>query len=326
MNLPYSLRLLCLCLASFFLVHVTLGLAAWLAAPAAIRLAGTMRPRVAARFLFLLRVLPALLAAIVVLALGVPSYLWLEPQVTEESVSLACCAEALLGAAIWCISIARVLHAIIRSSRYARQCKRIGREISPEGEAVPTSVLEVEAPVIALVGVFRPRVLVSRTVLNALTPGQLDAALGHENAHRKSRDNLKRFILLLAPEVFPLTPGFGVLERAWARFSEWAADEEATCGDAHLSLLLAAALIRVARIGASQQPLVFMTHLIPRDGDLYRRVDRLLRRQVVAPALLWRRGALVSGVAVILTAALTGAMQWPAILRAAHEILERLVG
>jgi Zn-dependent protease with chaperone function len=326
MSLPYSLRLFCLSLASFFLVHAALGLAAWLAAPAAIRLAETMRPRMAARFLFFLRVLPAMLAAIVVLGLGVPSYIWLEPQATEESVSLACCTAALLGAMIWCISIARVLHAVIRSSRYAQQCKRVGREISREGVGVPTSVLEVEAPVIALAGVFRPRVLVSRRVLNVLSSGQLDAALRHENAHQISRDNLKRFVFLLAPGIFPLTRSLAALERAWARFSEWAADDEATSGDARLSLQLAAALIRVARMGAAPQPSVALTQLIAGGRDLSTRVDRLLRREVAVPMPLWRRSTLLGGAGVIVTAAVAGAMQWSAILRAAHQILERLVG
>lgn len=325
MTLPYALRLLCLSLASFFLVHAALGLAAWLAAPTAIRLAEMMRPRRAAWFLFMLRVLPALLAAIMVLGLGVPSYLWLEPRATEESVSLTCCAASLLGAAIWCISIVRVLHATVRTCRYARQCKRIGRDIYREGVAVPTSILEVETPVISLAGVFRPRVLVSRSVLSVLSPGQLDAALRHENAHRISRDNLKRFVILLAPEIFPLTRSLTALECAWARFSEWAADEEATCGDTRLSLLLAAALVRVARLGAGPQPSISLTHLISGDRDLSTRVDRLLRPEVAVPMSLWRRSALLGGAAVIVTVAVAGAIQWSAILRAAHEILERLV-
>jgi bla regulator protein blaR1 len=326
MNLAYSLRLLCLCLASFFLMQAALGMAAWLAARSAIRLAEKMKARAAARFLFFLRLLPTVLAAIIVLGLGVPSYVWLEPRTTEESVSLACCAAALLGAAVWCVSIARVLRAAFRSRRYARQCKGIGQEIVREGAFAPTSVLEVQAPVIALAGVIRPRVLVSRSVLNVLSPGQLDAALRHENAHQISRDNLKRFAFLLAPGIFPLTRGLGALERAWARFSEWAADDEATCGDTRVSLMLAAALVRVARLGAAPQPSVALSPLIAGDRDLSARVDRLLRGEAAAPAPLWRRSALLSGAAVLVTAVIVAAAQWPAVLRAAHEILERLIG
>lgn len=326
MILPYSLRLLCLCLASFFLLHAALGLATWLASPAAINLAEKMRARPAARLLFFLRVFPALLAAIIVLGLGVPSYMWLEPRATQESVGWACCAAALLGGAIWSISIGRVLHAALRSSRYASQCKRIGREMPREGASVPTSVLDVDAPVIALAGVFRPRVLVSRSIMDMLSPAQLDAALRHENAHRNSRDNLKRFVFLLAPGIFPLTRSLGALERSWARFSEWAADDEATSGDSRLSLLLAAALVRVARMGAAPQPSFSLTPLIAGDRDLSTRVGRLLRGNAAEPAPVWRQSAILSGASVAVTLLFAGATQWPAILRAAHEILERLVG
>jgi len=326
MNLPYLLRLVCLCLASFFLIHAVLGLAAWLVAPAAIRLAETLKPRAAARFLLFLRVLPAMLAAIVVLGLGVPSYLWLEPRATAESASLACCAAALLGAAIWCVSVARVLHASFRSSRHARQCVQAGHEIRLADAALPTSVLEIETPVIALAGMFRPRVLVSRSVLSALTPGQLEAALRHENAHRMSRDNLKRFVFLLAPGFFPLTGSLASLERAWARFTEWAADDQATQDDPRLSLLLAAALVRVARMGAAPQPSIAMTHLIAGDRDLSTRVDRLLRGAATSEPSRWHMGTLLGGVILIVTAVLVGVTQWPAILHAAHEVLERLVG
>jgi hypothetical protein len=326
MILPYSLRLLCLCLASFFLIHAALGLAAWLAVPAAIRLAETRSPRSAARLLFFLRVLPALLAAAVVLGLGVPSYLWLEPEATQESVSLACCAACLLGAAIWCISIARVIDGAVRSSRYARQCERVGREIPREGATVRTSVLEVETPVIAIAGVFRPRVLVSRSVMSALSTEELEAALRHEDAHRASRDNLKRFMLLLAPGIFPLARSSQALERAWARFSEWAADDEATRGDRRISLLLAAALVRVARMGAAPQRSVSLTPLIAGDRDLSMRVDRLLRGQVAAPAPVGCWNLVLGGVSLVATVLVAGAMQWTAVLRAAHEILERLTG
>ena len=322
MILPYSLKLFCLCLASFFLVHGVLGLAVWLAAPAAIRLAETMRARMAARFLLFLRVLPMLLAGVVVLGVGVPSYMWLEPQTTGESVGLACFAAALLGLAIWCISIARASRLILRSSHYMRQCKRIGQEISIEGASVRTSRLELDAPVIALAGVFRPMVWVSRSVIDVLSAEQLDAALRHENAHRVSRDNLKRLLFRLAPDIFPLTLGLGSFERAWARFSEWAADDEATRGDARLSLSLAGALVRVARLGAAPPRSVSWTPLIA--GDLSARVDRLLRKTAATPAPVWRGSALL-GVATIVTVFTATMMQWPVILRAAHEILERLV-
>lgn len=65
MILPYSVKLFCLCLASFFLLHAALGLAVWLVAPVAIRLMEKMQARMAARFLLFLRLLPILVAGVV---------------------------------------------------------------------------------------------------------------------------------------------------------------------------------------------------------------------------------------------------------------------
>ncbi|MGA7622808.1 MAG: hypothetical protein WCA91_04455 [Candidatus Acidiferrales bacterium] len=322
MILPYFVKLFCLCLASFFLLHAALGLAVWLVAPVAIRLVEKMQARMAARFLLFLRLLPILAAGVVVLGVGVPSYMWLEPRTTGESVGLACFAAALLGLASWCVSIARALRLALRSSHYMRRCERIGREISVGGASIRTSLLDLDAPVIALAGVFRPKVWVSRSVIDALSAEQLEAALRHENAHRVSRDNLKRLLFRLAPDIFPLTLRLGTLERAWARFSEWAADDETTCGDARLSLVLAAALVRVARLGAAPPQAVSWTPLIA--GDLSTRVDRLLGKKVGTSTPAWRGGALL-GMPTILTVFAATVMHWAVILRAAHEILERLV-
>ena len=104
MIVTYLSRLFCLCFASFFLVHIALGLAARLAAPAAIRFAERMRPGRAVRFLLALRMAPVSLALFAVLALCLPSYLWLEPESTGERVGLACFGMALLGASVWSIS------------------------------------------------------------------------------------------------------------------------------------------------------------------------------------------------------------------------------
>ena len=326
MILPYFLRLFCLCLTSFLLIHSAMGLAVWLAAPSAIRKAEAMRPRVAARFLLFLRALPALLAAFVVLVLGVPSYMWLEPKATQETVSVACCVAALIGTSVWCLSIARAARAALRSGRYARQCQLVGREIFSESRSSAVTLLEVEAPVVALAGVLRPRILISRSVLRVLTPDQLDAALRHENAHRTSCDNLKRFLILLAPEIFPLSCGMAALECAWARFSEWAADDEATGGDERESLFLAAALINVARLGTAPQPSLAIAPLIAGDLGLSTRVDRLLQGNAQSTASLWQRTGILGCALTLLAVALASAMEWPAILRTAHLLLERLVG
>ena len=94
MILLYLPRLACLCLATFFLVHLALGVAAWFLAPAAMRMARRLGAGAAARLLLTLRLFPATASGLVVAGVCVPSYLWLEPRAAAEEVSLAAIAAA----------------------------------------------------------------------------------------------------------------------------------------------------------------------------------------------------------------------------------------
>ena len=325
MTFPYSLRLLCICLASFFLVHLAAGLVVSLAAPAAVRLAEKVRARRAAGLLLALRLLPVCLAAFVVAGLCVPSYLWLEPEATAEEVGLACLAAASLGAAVWGISIARGLRAVARSRRYFRRCRSIGCHISLPGEPSPAWVVEGSAPLLALTGIAHPRVVISRPVVVALSAEQLAVAVRHERAHRAAHDNLKRLLVLLAPGLLPFGAGFGALERAWAKAVEWAADDRAVAGDSRRSLALASALVQLVRMGGAEQPPVLAAPLLSGGQDLRARVDRLLRLAPRAETPDGRTPMLVASVTLVLAGALAAAMVQPATLYSVHGVLERLV-
>jgi hypothetical protein len=326
MIFSYLLRLLCLCFASFFLVHTALSFIIWFIARPVIRLAERIRPRSATSFLFTLRMIPAALSLFVVLGLCVPSYLWLEPESVAERIGFACFASALLGIAIWTIAIARSLYAATKSLRYARQCQQAGRETCITGEMPPIIVVEKETPLLALAGVIHPRLMISRGVISALSTEQLAAALRHESAHRISRDNLKRLLLLLAPDVLPFSRAFASLDRGWARLSEWAADDHAAGGDSRRALSLAGALVRVARMGAAPRAAVLFTSLIDDDRDLSIRVDRLLHAEPAQENPLGRvMRAIVGGAALVVTGCLATAMLWPSTLSSVHQLLEHLV-
>src|SRR5436305_1698383 len=96
----YFARLICLSLAAFFAVHLVTGLAIWRATPIAVRAAGRLRPRLAARILLVLRFVPLTSGLFVVTALCVPSYLQLEPGDGVEAVGWAGVAAAVLALAV----------------------------------------------------------------------------------------------------------------------------------------------------------------------------------------------------------------------------------
>ncbi len=323
MMAPYLLRLLCLCLAAFFAIHAGAGVMVAAAGAAAVRAARRMRPRSAGRFLLALRLFPAALALFVVAGLCVPSYLWLEPETSAEEVGAGCLTAAILAAALWTISTARGVRAAARSARHARECERLSRLSALPGFCLPVRILDSPAPVLALMGIFRSRVVISKPVMHALSEGQLAAALRHEEAHRGSRDNLKRLLLLLAPGLLPGFHGFDAIERGWARFTEWAADDEAVAGDAHMSLSLAAALVCMARLGGNPPPSPLTASFLGDSSEISARVDRLLSPAPAAPVR--RRTSMAAAAAVALAAGCAATMLHPATLASAHRILEQMI-
>jgi Zn-dependent protease with chaperone function len=313
MILPYATRLVCLCLASFFLVHAAFALAARCLAPATLRLAEGLRARSAARLLLALRLFPAAIALAAVAGLCVPSYLSLEEEGGAEFVAFTCLTAAIFGAAVWMVSWARSLRAVVRSHRYVRQCRRSGSVWIADGTA----------PFLGIAGIFRPKLIVSRSVADALSGEQLAAAIRHERAHQSSADNLKRLLLLLAPDPLPFLRGSSGVERAWLRFTEWAADDWAVRQDSACSLSLAEALVRVARLGAAAPASPLMSHFVAASVDISLRVERLLSPAVESETRQSVRVALC-GLLVALPA-VAFPMTQTSTLRTVHSLLERLM-
>ncbi len=325
MSLTYTWRLLCLCCATFFVLHLALAMATRLSAGTAVRMAARMKPSSAARLLFFLRIAPMALTLFALLAFCIPSYLWLEPQAAGEKVGFVCVLMAGLGSAIWVLSVTRVFSAVRGTVQYLQQCERHGRQIEVPGEPSPALLLADETPVLAVAGVVHPRLVISERVMSGLNLEQRDAALRHERAHRTSRDNIKRFLILLSPDMLPFFRTFTTLEHSWAKFTEWAADDQAVEGDSHRALWLASALVAVARMGSKPTLSYLFSSLVHNDRELTERVDRLLRPQpnsgkpaeVLVP-FLTSAGALLSGAIALV-------MLWPGTLTLVHRALERLV-
>jgi Zn-dependent protease with chaperone function len=322
MSFSYSVRLVCLCLASFFLVHSVLAALTYAMAPAAGRIAHRLRPRNASRLLFVVRIFPFAVSLLIVLSFCIPSYLWLEPEAETEKVGRACLLAAAAGALLFAASLMRATRALARSMRYLRSCRLAGQEQPLDGHSRPVLVLESDRPIMALSGIFRPQVLVSRGILRTLSRAQLEAAIGHEAAHKKSRDNLKHLLVLLAPGIVPGIGGFAALERAWFRFTECAADDEAVQGDSRRALSLAEALVRVAQMGLTPPAPALAGPLMSDEYELPLRVERLLRMEPFQPSLPQKH---FPTAASLLALCLGAAAVFPTILSAVHNALEQLV-
>jgi Zn-dependent protease with chaperone function len=305
MMLPYSVRLVCLCLACLGLVQLVVGLGVAALAGWAIRMSGRLGASGAARWLLAVRLLPAGAGVFAMLGLCLPSYLWLEEEAAGEPVSGLCLLAAMLGASILAIGVGRAARAVMHSPRTGRPALRI------EGEEC--WVIDSPWPVFALTGVFRSRLCLSAAALEALPANELAVAVDHERAHRASRDNLKRLLLRLAPFPFP------ALDRAWSKYAEWAADDAAAMGDAERSLELASALVRIARLRAQPRAYPLASCLLAEEHDLAARVERLLAGP--GPCASGRSAMFPLAAATGLAALLIN----PASLAVVHNLLETLM-
>jgi beta-lactamase regulating signal transducer with metallopeptidase domain len=250
-------------------------------------------------------------------ALSIPSYLSFENERGSEAAGIPFLAVAALGASIWALSLARACRALARSHRcLPREAKTM------EGEGQPVLLLEGSAPLLGLAGVLRPRVVISRKVAVALDAEQLSAAIRHEWAHCASRDNLKRLLLLVAPEPLPGFALFQPVDRAWARFAEWAADDRAVGRDPRGCVSLAEALVRVARLGSAPKASPLVSPFVPEGEDISLRVERLLNPRVAPSRRRISGRVLFAGLA---GAPFAAAAIVPGALGGVHQLLEQLM-
>jgi Zn-dependent protease with chaperone function len=269
----FALRGIAVALTFFVLFYCLLSalvLAAWRSLQ---RLQVTERSR--AGLLFAARVLPFVASVAMTLAFVVPSFQLLEPRsiTVDEGIGampLALGVCALLLIACGCF---RVIAAHTITSRVVAGWLDGARPLGVDAVA-PTVGQTLAfhsiggAPPVTLVGVHKPRVLVSESAVALLSHDELHIALKHEDAHLRARDNLKKLVFRFCP-----FPGMAKLESAWSQTAELAADDAAV-SNADDALDLAAALVKLSRllpVGAAPVCTVgFVT------GSIGTRVERLL--------------------------------------------------
>jgi beta-lactamase regulating signal transducer with metallopeptidase domain len=191
--------------------------------------------------LFLARVFPLAVSSLLTLFLVIPSFDILEPRSINEHVGktplvLGIGALLLIGCGIW-----RVVAAQRRTSHLVAGWLK-GAVPLRSGEIAATFQSRSDVPPLILVGVCRPKVLVSESTVALLSEDELRIALRHELAHMRAHDNLKKLIFRLSP-----CPGMRTLESAWSQAAELTADEAAV-SSARDAVDLAAALVKLSRL------------------------------------------------------------------------------
>lgn len=293
------------------------------------------RAAVRARLLFALRVTPPALAAALVFALLLPAYILHEPHDTEEEVGamLLFLSAVSAGGVLW--AFWRVARTWLATRRLVRDWMRHAEPFAAEGVYVPAYRIRHRFPVIAVIGVLRPRLFIASQLFDALTDGELASALAHERGHVEARDNLKRAVLQAGQDaLLPLATLGRSLRREWQRESELAADEFAASDGSAAALDLASALVKISKlIPAGATPtLPAGAHLLGggEDGGLSQRVRALLRlasspESARAPKRARASRTLRAALCLSLCAAVAPLLTHPEVLRATHEAIEHVV-
>jgi beta-lactamase regulating signal transducer with metallopeptidase domain len=175
---------------------------------------------------------------------------------------------------------------------------------------------------VALVGVFAPKLIAARSVVDACSRGEIAQIVAHERGHFDARDNLKRWIMASLPDALRWTPMHRDIVDAWHYAAEDAADDAATNGDAPARVELAALLLKIVRLAPEPSWDTAIVSPFVENHGLERRVKRLLRPELEPPAP-W--AIVPMALASILAVAIVAAVVSPDALEAIFEAFEGLV-
>ena len=317
---------LTLCLSTFLAVSIVASLLVAAATGPVLGWIGAERPRRRSQVAFGLRLLPSIVAGAVVLAFLLPSYLLFEPRDVAERPGAALVAMALAAVVLLGAGLRRALASWDATQRvvtaWMREAVPVGLSAAP---AVAYRVRD-EFPVVSLVGTLHPRIFVANQVLEILSPGEVQAALAHEVAHLRSRDNLKRLILRSCADLLAFLPAGRRLEREWLQAAEAAADIQAAAGDEAKALELGAALLKVARLMSIAPGQAGLAVSTLHDGA---EVGSRVRRLVSGPQRLETSGRALGLVAwaalFVLLLVLPATVSATGVLGAIHQLTEAAV-
>ena len=311
----------CFCLAGFLLVD--LAATGWIAAVWALVGEGTRRwsPSQRRRLLAAARVLPCAAALLFATLVVAPGYVGLEPRGARERVGPMLALAALAAIALLIRGPLRAVRAWRSTRRLETSWLRAADRIEVPGVPFPVWRARRGAAGFWLSGLWRPRLIVAGSVLDALTPVELAAAFGHELAHAASRDNVVRLGLAGCPGALSVTSLGRRLEREWAATAEAAADRRAVEDDPATAVELASALVKVARLAPAEAGV--MASALG-EGDVGRRVRQLLARDLSPPASLVAEAGAWAGLLAPLAAIAALGLD-PAVVGALHDLAEHLV-
>jgi hypothetical protein len=278
--------------------------------------------RQSVQLLLAIRLLPAAASSLFVLVVFLPAHWRFEPPDTDESFGAVLAGTATVGLLLILRAGWRAIRAGIAGHRFDAIARGAARHVDPGGAG--HQVLELKGwRGISLAGIWQPKIFIGSDALAALTPAELDLAIAHEMAHRRSKDNLKRFAMCCVPDLLGWTSVARQLEQQWQAEAECEADAHAVGRDGGRAVALASALVKVARLegdgGFRPASPAFSAFHVPTLLEL--RVRRLVAESALPSAAgrwMWRLGA-TAGLAFV------AGLSFTDFSHALHVVTETLV-
>jgi beta-lactamase regulating signal transducer with metallopeptidase domain len=200
-----------------------------------------------------------------------------EPRRADERIGAMLPALATLGALLVFSALVRLAITLARHRREVRAWLVDAAPVALPGVTIPSLLIDSQFPIVAVIGVFRPRLVIAKCVLDACTADELRAVLDHECRHIARGDNFRRTLLIALPDALGWLGAGKAIDLEWHDASEEVADEAPgnDRGDAG-RVALASALIRVAKMVPSGGAVEIPASALYRGEPLERRVRRLL--------------------------------------------------
>ena len=265
--------------------------------------------------LLAVRLLPAGGAAFLVLTAVLPPFLIYEPAHEAEQFGPLLATLALFSLVALGDAIRRAWRACIAARSLLANCGPAHPWVFESGLEV--DLVDVEDPIVAVVGGWHPRIVAAKRVVAACSPEEFRRVIAHEAAHVSARDNLKLLLLVATPDVLAWLPFGATLAQRWRAAAEFAADERATGPDPYKRVALASALIKVARLSTANDRTLPALSMPVGGDDVEGRV-----RQLLAPTPNAMRSTIVTGLTAC--ALLLPAVAVP-LYGFVHEFIEVLV-
>ncbi len=284
-----------------------------------------------AEIIFGLRISPIAASLVFVFAFLAPSYLLHEPASSGEVISGKLGLLAIISCLVIAIALYRVLRTWTATRRLTSNWLKDSVEIGLDNMNVPIYKIKHRFPVIAVIGIIRPRIFVAERVLESIDGNEFAAAIAHEYGHLRAKDNFKRTLLRVCRDmlIFPMGEA---LDRAWAENAELVADEYAARRGGSMALDLASALVKIARIaepgtGPAMPAGAYL--LKERDLDIASRVRRLIVLSEAEGRAKRKVGLRFSPLVVVSAAAFAVLAILPFVeqrfLTSTHDVVERFV-